>query len=209
MDEPALFLLVIALSAFFTVRWSLRLARPGSELPVKSLIAFLLAALVGLQPFLGYRVSELLRFLALVIAPVYAFGPLAAVALARARRYTAARGLGNVLYWSAEGRGAISRLLAQVALQQADADAALMLGAGTDPLLALQVASLRQDWQEVRLLAAEVPRTQMNAFLADEALVEAHLHEGRPELAEEVFAGMRAQVGADPSLQGPVSYRAL
>ena len=209
MDEPALFLLVIAISAFFTVRWSLRLARPGSELPVKSLIALLLAALVGLQPFFGYRISELLRLLALIIAPVYTLGPLGAVALARARRYGAARFLGRLLYWSAEGRQALERLLAQVAIQQADAAAALGFGAGDDPLLAVQVANLRQDWQEVRLLAAEVPRSQANTFLVDEALIEAHLAEGRPEQAELLLRTMRESLGSDPSLQSPVAYRAV
>lgn len=209
MDQSALFLLVIAISAFFTVRWSVRLARPGSELPVKSLIALLLAALVGLQPFAGYRVSELLRVLALIVAPLYALGPLASVALARARRYGAARFVGRLLYWSSEGREAIERLLAQVALQQADAGAALELGADRDPLLAVQVASLRQDWQGVRMLATGVPRSQANAFLVDEALVEAHLQEGRPEQAEQLLRSMRERLTDEPALQSPVSYRAV
>src|SRR5690625_7436491 len=105
MDQSALFLLVIAISAFFTVRWSVRLARPGSELPVKSLIALLLAALFGLQPFAGYRVSELLRLLSLVVAPVYVMVPLASVAPARGRRYGAASILGSLLYYTILCRG--------------------------------------------------------------------------------------------------------
>lgn len=209
MDEVVLFLLVTAVTGFFTVRWSLRLAPATTELPVKSMIAFGLALAVGLQPFFGYHVGEVLRLLAVTLAPVWVFGPLICVAFARARQYRLADWLARALYWSPDGRQAIGRLLAQAALQQADADAAERFGPAADPFLALQVASLRQDWPRVRELALLVPRTTDNAFLADEALVRAHIGEGRLDLADEVASEARRRHESDRASQGPVGFRAV
>ena len=207
MDEVVLFLLVVAVTGFFTMRWSLRLARPTSELPVKSIIAFFLAAMVGLQPFLGYQVGDLLRLFAVIAAPIWAFGPLAAVALARSRRYGLADGLTRLLYWGPEGRQAIGRLLAQVALQQADTEAAEKFAGDSDPLLALQAASLREDWPRVLTLAEEVPRVSDNAFLADQSLIRAHIGMGRMDLAQQVLDDARQRLETDPARQGPIGYR--
>ncbi len=209
MDQAELFLLVVAVVAFFTVRWSLKLARSSSELPVKSILSLLLAAMVALQQFFAYQTGELLYWLALIAAPIWAFGPLAAVALARGRQYGAALRLVRLLYWSDEGRHALNRLLAQVALQQGDAAAVEKLGSPEDPLLNLQVAGLREDWHLVEQLAVKVPRTSDNASLADEVLIRALLAQGRLDLAQDALARARARIEAEPARQGPISYRAL
>lgn len=209
MDQAELFLLIVAVIAFFTVRWSLRLAAATTELPVKSVLALLLAAMVGLQPLFGYHTGDLLHWLALVAAPIWTFGPLAAVGLARSRQYRAAGVLVKLLYWSDEGRQALNRLLAQVALQQGDAAAAERLGSPDEPLLALQAATLREDWSAVEELARQVQRTADNSSLADAALVRAYIAQGRLELAQQALETARQRIEADPARQGPISYRAL
>lgn len=209
MDQVQLLLLVTAVTAFFTVRWALRLAPPLTELPVKSFLALMLAGLVALQPFFNYNVSQAFHWLALIAAPIWTFGPLACVALARARRYDIAAGLARLLYWGPAGRAALGRLLAQAALQQADPDAAERLASGNDPLLAVQAAGLRQDWRAVLELEGNVPRNSDNAFLADDAVIRAHLGLGQFALAQEALETAARRAGSNPAQQGPIGYRVL
>lgn len=209
MDQVQLFLLVTAVTAVFTLRWALRLAPPLTELPVKSSISLMLAGLVGLQPFFGYNVSEGFRLFALIAAPIWAFGPLVCVALARARRYGLAGGLGQLLYWGPTGRLALGRLLAQVALQQADPDAAEKLAGQPDPLLSVQAAALRQDWDAVLEHEGNVPRTSDNALLADDAVIRAHIGLQQLHRAQAALDDARQRVSTDPAQQGPIGYRVL
>jgi hypothetical protein len=107
VTESALFLLLVTIAGVYAVRWAGRLAPLSSEFPAKTLIATALSALIAVTGFTSLRVSAVLRDLALVVGPVYVFGPLVLVSLARNRRYRFAGVLSDALYWTAEGRAAV------------------------------------------------------------------------------------------------------
>lgn len=205
MSQDVLLLLVVAISGVYAVNWARRLAPLASELPLKTLLATLLAGGVAAAAIGGSRLPDTLTLLAMVIGPLYVFGPLAVVGLARARRYLLAEGLAKGLYWSPVGRSAASRLLTQVALQQGDADAALRFVPDGDPLMLAQAHALRGDWQAV--LEQDVPRDGDNGSLGDAARVEALIALGRIDEAERTVAAMRDRWQAQG--QGPIGFRSL
>lgn len=209
LSQNELFLLLVAFAAFFTTRWSFRLAPAASELPVKSLLALAAAAFVGLQSVLGYRVTGLLETIALIAAPIWAFGPLLALTLARQRYYGVASALTGLLYWSGEGRRAINRALAQAAVQSADAAAAARLAPADDGLLGIQIAALARDWDAVDRLYVSAPRTGDNSFLADEAAIVALAAQDRLREARDALERARSRWEANPAQQGPVGHRVL
>jgi membrane associated rhomboid family serine protease len=208
MSQDTLFLLVVTIFGFYAVRWSLRLAPASSELPVKTMVATALGALVALEDLLGYSIGPQLRLLVLIGSPLFIFGPLLAAALARGRRYGLAALLGNLLYWGAEGRHALSRLLAQAALQQGDVGAALnLLPSAADPLLLIQAYALQGEWYKV--LDLNVPARGDNSFLADDARIQALIALGRLDDAADLLGRMRARWEAHAPGQGPIGYRTI
>ncbi|MEJ2358794.1 MAG: hypothetical protein P8Y13_12080 [Deinococcales bacterium] len=206
MSESTLFLLLVAIAGVYAVRWSARLAPLWSEFPAKTLIATALAGLVAVAGFTNLTVSTALRDVALVVGPIYVFGPLLLVALARNRRYRAAGLIADGLYWTAEGRGAVRRLLAQAALQQGDADAALRLAPHHDTLLLVQAYVLKEDWDAI-LQLEELPREGDNAFLAGAARIQALLALGHGDRARAELAEMRRRWESGP--RGPIGFRSL
>lgn len=208
-DQAELFLLLVAVTAFFTLRWSLRLAPAASELPLKSAVALALAASASIGPILGYPVVPVLTLIALVYSPLYAFAPLAAMMLARAGQYRIARLLGMGLYWTEPARTALNRVMAQAALQQADAEAALELTGNADPLVDIQAAALQQDWARVERLYPLVDRALPGSFLADDALIRALLAQGHIREAADALHRADSRFKSEPALQNPVSQRVL
>ena len=206
MSESTLFLLLVAIAGVYAVRWSARLAPLWSEFPAKTLIATALAGLVAVAGFTNLSVSTALRDVALVVGPVYVFGPLLLVALARNRRYRVAAVVSDALYWTGEGRGAVRRLLAQAALQQGDAEAALRLAPHHDTLLLVQAYVLKEDWDAI-LQLEELPREGDNAYLAGAARIEALLALGHGERARAELAEMRRRWQSGP--RGPIGFRSL
>ncbi len=206
MTESTLFLLLVAIAGVYAVRWAARLAPLWSEFPAKTLIATALAGMVAAAGFTHLNVSTLLRDVALVVGPVYVFGPLLLVALARNRRYRAAGVIVDALYWTTEGRGAVRRLLAQAALQRGDADAALRLAPTHDSLLLLQAYVLREDWDAILRLEA-LPREGDNAFLATSARIQALLALGHVGQARSEVGQMRRRWESGP--RGPIGFRSL
>ncbi len=206
MSQAALFLLSVAFTGLLTSRWMLRLAPLTSELPLKTLAATLLAGLIGASLWLPFTPSRALSVFTLVAAPLYVFGPLLLSALSRAGAYSLAGRLSDLLYWSASGRGALRRLLAQSALQQGDADAALSLlpQAEADELMLAQVYALKEQWDKV--LSLHVPPSGDDAFLALDARVQAYLALGRLEEAERELSAMRERLRREP---GPLAFRAV
>lgn len=186
-------------------RLALKLAPATSEFPLKTLVASLLSAIVAFAGVFPYDVGESLRQVTLVVGPLYAFGPLVAIALARLRMYRLARLLVSLLYWTAEGREAPNRLLAQVALQRGDVDRALELIPGEDTLMVAQALSLREEWESLASLS--VPLEGDNAYLAEAARIEALLKLDRLEEAESAAERMRSSWEA--GAQGPIGYRSL
>ena len=206
MTETTLFLLLVTIAGVYAVRWAARLAPMWSEFPAKTLIATALAALVTVTGFTTLSISAVLRDLALVVGPVYVFGPLLLVAMARNRRYRPAGGLTDVLYWTFEGRAAVRRLLAQAALQQGDADAALKLSSRHDSLLLIQAYVLKEDWDAI-LQLEELPREGDNAFLAGAARIQALLALGHQDQARQELATLKRRW--ESSERGPIGHRSI
>ena len=206
MSQESLFLIVVAMTGVFSSRWMLRLAPFMSELPLKTVAAALLAAVVGSAGLLPFVPSSSLLILTLIVTPLYVFGPLALTGLARAGRYRLAETITQLLYWTDEGRNALKRLLVQVALQQGDADAALELLSqeDADQLMLAQAYALEQKWDKV--LALKVPDAGDNAFLAMAARVQAYLALERMGDAERELVDMKARWQAN---EGPIGYRSL
>jgi hypothetical protein len=182
MTQDVLFLLVVAIAGLYGLKWTLRLAPLSNELPLKTLVATALSLLVVGSALFSYQVTDSLRLVTIVVAPLYVFALLALTALARGRRYGLASVLTRLLYWTQEGREALQRLLAQVALRQGDADRALEFIPQRDPLMLAQAYALKRQWSE--LLALELPKRGDNAFLGGAAQVEALVALGRFEDAE-------------------------
>jgi rhomboid protease GluP len=196
------FLVIVGL---FSSRLTLKLAPALTELPLKTILATLLALLLALAGSGFVALPPELILPLLVAATVYVAVPLALPALARAGSYALALGLANALYWSEEGRRAVRRLLAQVALQKAEAEVALKLAAEDDELLRIQAYALQERWHEVLNLRA--PDAGDNAFLAHGARIWALSELGELERAEEELAEMRENWQSQG--QGPIGYRSL
>lgn len=206
MSQETLLFVVLAVFGLYGVRWTQRLAPLGSELPLKTLLATALCALVVGLEHSANPVTPLLRWTALVVGPLYILAPFAVTALARGRLYEAAQTLTRLLYWSPVGRGGMMRLVAQVALQQDDPEVALsLLPAAEGDILRLQAYALQERWQE--LLRLPVPEGGDNAFLGVAARVQALLALGDEAEAEAELSELERRWQAQG--QGPLGYRAL
>lgn len=205
MTQEALLLLGAAVVAAYLTRLAVRLAPLASEFPLKTLLASLLSAVVAFADVLPYVVGDQLRLVALIAGPLYAFGPLVAITLARLRQYRLARTLVRLLYWSTEGRQALQRLLAQVALQRGDGERALELVPDGDVLMEAQALAINEEWE--RLAGLEIPLQSDNAYLGEAARIEALLQLDREWDAENAIARMRANWEGGP--KGPLGYRSL
>ena len=206
MSEIDLWLIVVSFSGFFTSRWMLRLAPAMTELPLKTMLATLLAALAAALSFGGQGLSPNLKLVIAIVAPLFIFAPIALSSLARAKRYPLALVITRLLYW-ADGNLRMRRLLAQVALQQADTEAVLKLvpSEEADHLLLAQVFALEEKWDKV--LGLKLPEEGDNAFLGLAARVEANIALGRLELADQELHAMREKWEREG--KGPIGYRSL
>lgn len=206
MSQETLLFITLAIFGAYGVRWTQRLAPLASELPLKTLLATILCALLAGLELSGTVVTPLLRVVTLFLGPLYVVAPLLLTALARGRLYAFATALAKALYWSKPGRSGIGRLIAQVALQQGNPEAALkLLPEGEGDTLRLQSYALQGRWQEV--LALPVPETGDNAFLGVAARIQALLALGHETAAEEELSRMEARWQAQA--QGPLGYRSV
>ncbi len=206
MSQETLLFITLAVFGAYGVRWTQRLAPLGSELPLKTLLATILCALLAALEVSGTFVTPLLRTVTLLVGPIYVLAPLLLTALARAHLYGPAVALAKGLYWSKPGRSGIGRLIAQVALQQGDSGTALkLLPEGEGDTLRLQGYALERRWQD--LLALPVPTGGDNAFLAVAARIQALLALGHEAEAEEELSAMEARWQAQG--QGPLGYRSV
>ena len=205
MSETELWLIILAFSGFFVSRWMLRLAPLHSELPLKTILASIVAAALAIPSFFT-QVSPNLILIAAILCPLFILGPIILSSLARAKLYRLAKSLSQLLYWS-DGNLRIRRLLAQVALQQGNPTAVkdLISTEEADHLLLAQAFALEHKWDKV--LALKIPEEGDNAFLGWAARVQAYLALGRLELADEELKAMREHW--EQSGQGPIGYRSL
>jgi len=205
MNELELWLIIIAFSGFFVSRWMMRLAPPLTELPLKTILATFVAALLGASGFYANLSSGVL-WVAAIICPLFIFGPMVLTSLVRAKQYSVARLITSFLYWS-DGHLRMRRLLAQAALQQGDSDAVLQLISTeeADHLLLAQLFAFEEQWDKV--LALKIPEEGDNAFLGLAARVEAYIGLGRLDLAAQALEDMRERWEA--SEKGPIAYRSL
>lgn len=205
MTQGALFLVAVAAVAGYMVRLALKLAPGFSEFPLKTILASLLSAVVAFAEVLPYSVGEPLRWAVIIAAPLYAFGPLLAVWLARLGRYRYGVLLLSLLYWTVEGREAVRRLVVQVALQKGDAGEALRLIPEDDSLMLAQAYALREEWD--RLVELQVPEEGDNSFLAGAARIEGLLALDRRDEAQRSLDRMRDRWEVEG--QGPIGYRSI
>ncbi|MCA9836576.1 MAG: rhomboid family intramembrane serine protease [Trueperaceae bacterium] len=205
MSETELWLLILAFSGIFVSRWMLRLAPLSSELPLKTILASVVAAALAIPSFFT-QVSPTVVWIAALVCPLFILGPIILSSLARAKRYNLAKALSQILYWS-DGNLRMRRLLAQVALQQGDPEAVMefISNEEADHLLLAQVFALERKWDKV--LALKIPNEGDNAFLGLAARVQAYLALGRLELADEELRDMREHW--EQSGKGPIGYRSL
>ena len=208
MTQVELLLLVTALTGIYMVRWTLKLAPVTNELPVKTLIATGLSGVIGGRVLFGYQLGDTFTALTLALGPAYVFAPMVLVGLARARRFESVSVLTRLLYWLPEGRAAAFRLLAQVALQQGEGEAAQRLNVDGDLLLKAQALALQKRWQAV--LDLDLPDRGELGFLSGETRVEALLGLGRLAQAEQVVLRMQAVFQKRLGEAGtPAGHRAL
>jgi rhomboid protease GluP len=200
VSQTFLFLLATGMTGLFSSRYALRLAPARSELPLKTILAAVLATGVSLAGFDVYTVPQPLVWIAVVFCPIYVFGLILITALARGKRYDAATTLTDILYWTPSARFAIRRLMSQLAIQQGDSAAAVtLLGDEADAPLLAQVYSLTSQWEKV--LTLEVPEGEAG-FVVLEARVKALLEQNHPREAEAELATLRQRWEQTKSVSG-------
>ncbi|MEX2501522.1 MAG: rhomboid family intramembrane serine protease [Trueperaceae bacterium] len=124
MSQLALLSLVVLVSGVYAVRWANRLAPPGSELPVKTLLSTALAGYVVAADLTALASVGWVEVAAATLGPLFVFAPIAVGTLARTGRYRLAETLTDVLYWTPSARDGVRNLLARLALQRGDLEAA-------------------------------------------------------------------------------------
>ncbi len=206
MSELGIFLIIIAISGFYSSRQWAKLAPWYNELPLKTIVATLLASFVAYLFWSNQQPTQALQLVSLIFGIIYIFGPFLVTLIARRRQYVPAKQLANALYWTSDGRMAIKRLIAQVALQKSDAAEALALSEDLqdNTLIRLQAYALEQKWHDV--LHMPVPESGDNAFLAMSARVKAFLELGESESAELEFSRMQKRFEKQ---QGPIAFRSI
>lgn len=208
MSSLFLLLVVVVVAGLSATRWAARMAPLFSELPAKTLIATLLAALGAAAEYGAVAAPGWLVSVAAVVGPVYVFGPLLLVYAVRAGAWRPAKAVLGLLYWTEGGRAALGRLLAQAALREGQPEVALELAPQHDAVLLAQAHLLEGDWEAV--LAVEVPpqlEGADNAHMVAAARVEALLELGRVEEARIEFAVLRTRYAAGAA--GPLGHRAV
>lgn len=215
MSGLTLYLVVLTVAGLAGLRLALRLAPPLSELPIAAAAATAASAYgaaIGLRYVDG---PGWLPVAAAVLGSLVVFGPLVALALVRSGRWRLGKLLATrVLAHTQVGRAALSRWLSQAALNEGDAEAAVALAPGDDPLLASYAHLLTGDWHGAlreavvaanALAVGEV--APASAALPVAAKVEALVELGRLQEAEaevrrlgELFEASRAD---------PIAYRLL
>lgn len=209
MRQDVLLLLILALIGVYSTRWSARLAPLTSELPLKAGAATALCGLGVVSAWTG-SLPTVASGVIIVIGVLFVFGPLGLVGLARANQYALARTAANLLYWTDSGQTAARRLLAQVALQKADADEVLTLlpndlrDADANVLRA-QAYALKQRWSEI--LSLDLPDEGDNTFLALAAQAQALIRLGRLDEADDLLGTMRERWQAQG--EQPLGYRSI
>lgn len=212
MSQVALFALVVAVTGIYAVRWARRLGPSGSELPVKTLTATVVAASVVALDIAGVALPEPFPGVAAALAAVFVFAPLAVAALARTGRYGLARAASESAYWTDAGRRALARLVAQVALRRGDLEAAEAWIPDDATLLRIQWAASAERWNEVLdpsldpRSERDVDATADNLHLADDARVRALLALDRTSEAEAIVDRLGEAAARDDA--GPILTRA-
>lgn len=210
MTTAALALLLLGVAGVSSLRWAGRLAPGLTELPAKSLIAVLLAGLAFAGEMGWAAPSPSLTTAALIVAPLFVFGPLLLLGLVRAGRAGAAAALAGLLYWSHGARRAVGRWLAVAALQEGDPAGAMKAAVDPDDLLLAQVLALEGRWREAIEHASKVARAAPvydARAVARDLVVAAHLELGELEAAEAEARTLAESF--DPTRHGPLAFRSV
>lgn len=211
MSQGALIALVIAFTGIYASRWTRRLASTTSELPMKTIGATVVAALLVVADVAGVMTTPGFDTVVTTLAGVFVFAPLAIAALARAGRYRIGSWLVAAVYWGASAREALARLIGQVALRRGDLDAASAWIPDDAKLLRLQWAAEAERWDEVLDGSLDprndrdVDRSADNLYLADDAKVRALVALDRTADAEAIADRLREAAARDDA--GPILTR--
>ena len=204
MSQAALFFIVIALSGVFSLRWALKLAPFSNEFTLKIGLATLVSIGLG-AALLQLQLTPFLTVMLAIVVSAYIFTPILLSSLARNTRYTLASRVSEALFWREDGRDVAKRLLAQVALQHGDAEAARRLVThDANALFLAQVYALEEDWDA--LIALDIPTEGDNSALAYAARIEALLARERIFEAEAELSELRHRF---EKIQGPLHYRSV
>lgn len=183
MSQSSLFLLVISLWGLFLVQPLLRSMHYAE--PVIKLVLALVAGLgISLAGFINITFPSAVTVLAVILIPVFILTPVILNLLVKHGRYTLAKQLTTLLYWTESGQNVIKQFLARVALQRDDVEGALEHLAPDDPLM-IRAYALRQDWDKVLSLpfadSLEYHFVRIEALIAKGQIFEAEqsLHQLR------------------------------
>lgn len=201
MTQHLAILLILAAAGLAGSGWLRRTMGVATEPWAKWWAGTAGAALVVVATLAGRAPGGALHAAALVVAVAWVAGPALLAALGRAGAWRAADALATLLYWSPGGRDAARGLLARVALQRGDAEAALArLPEVGRAALAVEAHALRGAWADA------VGEPLPDGPAGRDARVEALLALGRRREAEAEVAVLAAAVAAGRA--DPAAYRA-
>jgi len=180
MTEAQIFLIASLITGFYLLRLFVRLAPIQSELVLKTGIAAILAAMVGLSGFINFQATQALQIAVFVLVIAYIYFPFLLTALARSKFYSAVKPIINILYWTKPSKSVLTSALAQMALSQGNLDAAVELVSSDEknPLLLAQMYILKEDWPKILELPSPTEPEQqkvMEMFRARALIEQGHL----------------------------------
>ena len=180
MTEAQIFLIASLITGFYLLRLFVRLAPIQSELVLKTGIAAILAAMVGLSGFINFQATKALQIAVFVLVIAYIYFPFLLTALARSKFYSAVKPIINILYWTKPSKSVLTSALAQMALSQGNLDAAVELVSSDEknPLLLAQMYILKEDWPKILELPSPTEPEQqkvMEMFRARALIEQGHL----------------------------------
>lgn len=206
MSQGILFLIIIAISGLYTSHLAIKLATWHSEIALKTILVTGLLILVIAFSWSNGSVSSVLWWLSSILGIIFIAGPFLLITVARTENYRLASLLTNVLYWTKSGKEAIGQLLAQIALQNADANKALELAdlLPNNELILLQAYNLQERWQEI--IDLPTPKNDDSAFLTVATRIKALIKLDRLEEADYEFKEMLQRF---ETKRGPIAYRSV
>ena len=198
MTEAQLFLIASLITGFYLLRLFLRLAPVQSELVLKTGIATVLAAMVGLSGFVNFQATQALQITVFILVIAYIYFPFLLTALARSKFFGIVKPIINILYWTKDSKSVLNSSLAQITLSQGNLDAAVELISGDEknPLLLAQMYILKEDWSKILQLPDPSDAEQQKVMEMFRA--RAQIEQGHTDHAEAILAHLKSEKISNP-----------